>query len=100
MKRTSEVSLGSLGLLVLICCCLILCISDNQQQNSYKNARMGYRYMEEGHYQEASTKFTEYLSTHSSPIYWKLVENINGEDCEYSYQKILNALKQCEMELN
>lgn len=89
-----------IGITVLVCSYLALCIADARQQNSYENVRIGYRAMAEGNYEEASENFSEYLSMHSSGIYWRLVEIVNGLDSEYSYQSVENALKICEMEIS
>jgi len=96
MKKMSMSNWKRIGLLVFICCLVFLFVLDNQQQNRFKEVRMGYAYMEEGKYQEAATIFTEYLSSHSSPGYWKLIEYANGVDNDCTYEKVLAALRECE----
>ncbi len=96
MKETGKFNGKRIGLLVFICCLVILFVLDNQQQNRFREVRIGYTYMEEGKYQEAATIFTEYLSSHSSPRYWKLIEYANGVDSDCTYEKVLAALRECE----
>lgn len=83
-------------LVVALVIALIIMPLDSIQQMQYNSVREAYSQMESGEYKAALVKLEDYKDSHSSVVYWKLHNLINGKDSEYGIDKIEMAIKTCE----
>lgn len=82
-------------IITFIVCLFFIYQSDNAQQRSYAIVQDAYAKMENGDYKIAEEKFTQYLNSHSSEIYWKIHAFVNRND-ESSYANVQKALEKCQ----